>query len=523
MKKATKNKRFYLLLFTLIISVVVITISCNKLNLQPLDRVTTDTYYKTAADFDGAIFASYSSIQDFWGTSTETLGEFGEFWKLTMVISDDAAADSLRADGRALDLDRLQIRASDVPYAALYTQVYEGILRANLVIENAPKATELTDGQKTKFIAEAKFLRGFFHFVAFQFWGTPPLALEVKKELTDLASPNSTREQLFAAVISDFKDAYAGLPDTWDDANLGRATKWTAKAFEGKVDVFKEDWDAAIIAFEDVKTNGHYALMPTYEDAFDFQQENKQESIFEIQFGGPFSDDNLWVFDDTHSEAFKASQGIARVWYFDPTGPGRLGADAPGGHLGFFIPTKNLVNEFEAGDARLQTSIYKTGDMFYTIDGSSIAALPYDSSWSSSNYSIKKYGGLTNAKKADYSPNGQAQFNNERWYRYAEMLLLYAEALIKKGRTAEALDIINNQIRKRAGLGATTIADPVKAMQHEKRMELAFEPHRYFDIVRWGLGPQVFGSRWNDKYKVFPFPQSEIDRSAGKLKQNTGY
>ena len=143
--------------------------------------------------------------------------------------------------------------------------------------------------------------------------------------------------------------------------------------------------------------------------------------------------------------------------------------------------------------------------------------------WSSSNYSIKKYGGLTNAKKADYSPNGQAQFNNERWYRYAEMLLLYAEALIKKGRTAEALEIINNQIRKRAGLGATTIADPVKAMQHEKRMELAFEPHRYFDIVRWGLGPQVFGSRWNDKYKVFPFPQSEIDRSAGKLKQNTGY
>jgi starch-binding outer membrane protein, SusD/RagB family len=523
MKKVIKNKRIYLFAVALIISAVLITISCNKLDLQPLDRVTTSTFYKTAADFDGAIFASYSSIQDFWGTSTETLGEFGEFWKLTLVVTDDAAADSLRADGKSLDLDRLLIRAPDVPYAALYTQVYEGILRANLVIENAAKENQLTAAQKTKFTAEAKFLRAFFHFLALQVWGTPPLALEVKKDLNDLALPNATKDDLYKAILADLKAAYTDLPGTWDDANLGRATKWTARAFEGKVNVFKEDWDAAIVAFQDVRANGPYALMPDYEDAFDFQKENGKESIFEVQFGGPFSDDNLWVFDDTHSEAFKASQGIARVWYFDPNGSGQLGTDAPGGHLGFFVPTKNLVDEFEPGDKRLFTSIYKAGDTYYTIDGSSIAVLPYDPTWSATRYSVKKYGGQRNAKPADYSPNGQAQFNNERWYRYAEMLLLYAEALIRKGRNAEALVIINGQIRARAGLGATTIADPLKAMQHEKRMEMAFEPHRWFDIVRWGLGPQIFGSRWNDKFKVFPFPQSEIDRSAGKLKQNTGY
>jgi starch-binding outer membrane protein, SusD/RagB family len=522
MKKVIKNKRIYLFAVTLIISVI-IAISCNKLDLQPLDRVTTDTYYKTAADFDGAIFASYSSIQDFWGTSTETLGEFGEFWKLTMVVTDDAAADSNRADSRAIDLDKLQIRASDVPYAALYTQVYEGILRANLVIENAPKASALTADEKKKFIAEAKFLRGFFHFLALEVWGTPPLALEVKKDLNSLAIPNATKAALFTAIIADFKDAYAGLPAKWDDANLGRATKWAARAFEGKVNVWKEDWDAAIAAFEDVKTNGTYSLMADYEDVFDFQKENNAESIFEVQFGGPFSDDNLWVFDDTHSEAFKASQGIARVWYFDPNGAGALGTDAPGGHLGYFVPTKNLVDEFEAGDKRLFTSVYKAGDTYYTIDGSSIATLPYDPTWSATRYSIKKYGGIRNAKPADYSPNGQAQFNNERWFRYAEMLLLYAEALIKKGRNPEALAIINTSIRARAGLGATTIADPLKALQHEKRMEMAFEPHRWFDITRWGLGPQIFGARWNEKYKVFPFPQSEIDRSKGLLKQNTGY
>lgn len=519
------KKLFYIKATVLTIATVfLIQLSCNKLDLQPLDRVTTDTYYKTVADFDGATFAAYSSIQDFWGTSTETLGEMGEFWKISMAITDDAAADSLRADGPAMDADRLLIRASDKPYAAMYTQVYEGILRANLVIENAAKENELTDEQKTQFTAEAKFLRAFFHFLALQLWGTPPLVTEVKTDLNNIASPNATKDELFTAILSDLQAAYTGLPDAWDDANLGRATKWTARAFEGKVNVWKEDWDAAITAFEDVKANGSYQLMPTYEDAFDFQKENAAESIFEVQFGGPFSDDNLWVFDDTHSEAFKASQGTSRVWYFDPTGAGSPGKpEAPGGHLGWYVPTQNLVDEFEPGDPRLFSSVYKEGDTYYTIDGTAIAVLPYDPAWSVTGYSIKKYGGERNAKTADYSPNGQAQFNNERWYRYAEMLLLYAEALIQKGRAGEALDIINNQIRKRVGLGATTIADPMKALMHEKRVEMAFEPHRWFDIVRWGIGPQIFGSRWNERFVVFPFPQSEIDRSRGLIKQNTGY
>ncbi len=518
MKKFIQSKKFYLSAFTLVTVVVIIVVSCNKLDLQPLDRVTTDTYYKTSEDFDGAIFAAYSSIQDFWGTSTETLGELGEFWKLSLVITDDVAADPLRAwDGVTLDVDRLLIRASDIPYAAMYTQVYEGILRANLVIENAAAENELTEEQKTQFTAEAKFLRAFFHFLALQLWGTPPLVTEVKKDLNNLASPNATKEELYAAILSDLQAAYSGLPDSWDDANLGRATRWTARAFEGKVNVWKEDWDASITAFEDVIQNGPYQLMPNYEDAFDFQKENNVESIFEVQYGGPFSDDNIWVFDDTHSEAFKASQGTSRVWYWDPSDP------APGGHLGWFVPTQNLVDEFEPGDPRLSSSVYKEGDTFYTIDGTAIAVLPYDSAWSSTHYSIKKYGGERNAKPADYSPNGQAQFNNERWYRYAEMLLLYAEALIRKGRSSDALAIINGQIRTRIGLGPTPIADPMKALQHEKRVEMAFEPHRWFDIVRWGLGPEIFGSKWNDKFVVFPFPQSEIDRSAGLLQQNPGY
>jgi hypothetical protein len=262
--------------------------------------------------------------------------------------------------------------------------------------------------------------------------------------------------------------------------------------------------------------NGNTNKIDNYEDAFDFKKENGQESIFEVQYGGPFSDDNLWVFDDTHSEAFKASQGTGRVWYWNASGDG----GAPGGGLGWYVPTKNLVDEFEAGDPRLVASLYKAGDTYYN-KGEGTA--PYSAAWSSTGYSIRKYFGPRNAIGAAYSANGQAGFNNERYFRYAEMLLLYAEALIEAGRTADGLGIINTEIRARVGLAPTTIVDPKAALRHEKRVEMAFEMHRWFDITRWGIGAQVFGASWNDKYNVFPFPQSEITRSAGKLIQNVGY
>jgi hypothetical protein len=151
---------------------------------------------------------------------------------------------------------------------------------------------------------------------------------------------------------------------------------------------------------------------------------------------------------------------------------------------------------------------------------------PFNPQWSSTGYVSKKYGGQRNVSGADFSTNNQSTFNNERIFRYSELKLLYAEALIEKGRTAEAATQIND-IRDRAGLpdlaGGANLTD---AMRQEKRIELAFEPHRWFDIVRWGLGPTLFPTSWQDKYVVYPIPQTEIDRtrgSANEIKQNTGY
>jgi hypothetical protein len=499
--------------------------SCNNLDLVPLDKLPANSYYKTSAEFDGAMFAAYSSIQDFWGTSTETLSEFGEYWKITVTVTDDAKAEP-GSDTKSKNADNLNINAGDIPFAAIYTQIYEGIFRCNTVLEHLALKTELTDAQKSQFEGEAKFLRAFFHFEALKLWGTPPLVLVTAKSLNDLAVPNATKDQLFVQILADLNDAFAKLPAAWDAGNTGRATMWAAKAYIGKVNMWKNDMDGAITAFEAVIGSNKYKLLNTgnpakdLEDVFAVDNENNAESIFEIQFGGPHSDDNIWVFDDTHSESFKASQGTGRSWFWD-AGNFNAKEQAPGGKLGYWTPTQDLVNAFEPGDARLNSFIWRTGDTYY-VWNSGIVTLPYNPAWSSTGYNVKKYAGKRNVIAGAFSGNNQGNFNNERIYRFAEMKLLYAEALIAKGRSAEATIQVND-IRNRAGLanlGIATLADVI----HERRVELCFEPHRWFDITRMGLGPALFGAAWKDKYKVYPIPQSEIDRTHGLIKQtDPGY
>ena len=500
-------------LVLLILSVFLLTASCNNLDLEPLDRVTESTFYKTKADFDGAIFASYSSIQKFWGQSSETLSESGEYWKLSLTTTDDVAADDVTSDGKSRNLDNLLFDPFAVPFQSLYSMIYEGIYRANLVLEKLQGDNELTDDEKAQLNGEAKFLRAWFHFQALKMWGTPPLAMKVNRDLNDLAQPNATQEELYGQILTDFAEAGAALPEAWDGNNTGRATAWAAKAYIGKVNVWKEDYPAAITAFEDVIQNGPYMLLDSYEDVFAYDNENNAESIFEIQFGGPFSDDNLWVFDDIHSEAFKASQGIARTNLLD------AGNGAPGGKNGWFAPTQDLLDAYEEGDARRPLTIYEEGDMYYTTNP--YEAIPYDPAWSSTGLTPAKYRGARNVVPDNHAPHGQADFDNERWFRFAELKLLYAEALIDQGQEADALVQIND-IRARAGL-APAVGDATAALRQEKRIELALEPHRWFDITRWGIGAQIFGDRWNDRLNLFPFPQSEIDRSRGLLKQNEGY
>jgi starch-binding outer membrane protein, SusD/RagB family len=512
-----------IVLTTLVVSIIIS--ACNKLNLTPLDKTTAATFYKTTADFDAAIFAAYSSMQDMWVVNGETGrggGDgWGAFWAISMAPTDDVKINSLASTNgsgmlnEARKLDNMDFNTTNSHIYTLYSQVYEGIARANLVLENVNNGSNsLTDDEKTKFTAEAKFIRGFFHFIAAQIWKTAPLVTETPKSTEGLTYSNSDPAALLAACAADFKDASDGLPSSWDAANTGRATKWCAKAFQGKVHVWEQKWNEAVDAFEQAEANGSYQLLPDYEDAFAYAKENSNESVFEVQYGGPYSDDNGWVYDDNHSESFKASQGIARNWFFYTNDA--FGSGGGSNSLKWYVPTQSLKTEFESepGDNRLAASLYYIPGEDYTSFAYSGPAqsLVFDPASSETGLAIKKYFGSKNVDPNEYKQN--VQFNNERFFRFSEVLLLHAEALINggtpKGQSAyQTAASCVNATRQRAGLtavGSVTLAQ----LQSEKRKELAFEPARYFDMIRWNIGGA----------KILPFPQAEIDRNQGSLVQN---
>jgi len=306
------------------------------------------------------------------------------------------------------------------------------------------------------------------------------------------------------------------LPASWDDANTGRATKWTARAYEGKVNVWMKKWDDAIVAFEDVEKNAGYDLEADYENIFAVTNENNKESVFEVQFGGPYSDDNSWILDDNGNEDFKSTQGNARPWFFV--------ARTDAGAQRWFVPTKKLKDLFdeEPGDKRLDAALYYKEGEDYTVyvSGSNVvtpgvftAVLPPNpNSISPTGLAIKKYLGSKNTDVAYYRQG--VSFNNERFFRYPELLLLHAEALLsggapKGGSVYQTADACVNKTRERAGLPPLTGVTMVQ-LQKEKQKELCFEPARYFDMIRWNIGGA----------KIFPFPQDEIDRNHGGLVQN---
>ena len=461
-------------------------------------------------------------MQDFYAINSATSfgghGGAGSFWVLSTLASDDAEFNTANGntESEIQDVEAINLKANNRFIFTVYAEAYEGINRANIVLEAVDNGiNNLTDGEKKAIVAEAKFLRGFFHFLAAQLWKTAPIVTETAKSL-QATFKNSDPTALLQASLDDFKVAAADLPSSWGAANTGRATKWAARAYEGKVNVWMQKWSEAVDAFEDVEKNSGLDLLPDYEDVFAQANENNQESVFEVQFGGPYSDDNSWILDDNGNEDFKATQGTSRLEFFV--------ARANAGARRWFVPTQKLKDLFdeEAGDKRLDAALYHIEGEDYTVyntGGNSISegvftkALPPDAnSQSSTGLAIKKYLGSKNTD-VSYYRNG-VSFNNERFFRYSELLLLHAEALLNGGApkgisTFQTADACINATRSRAGLSdlsGATILD----LQKEKQKELCFEPARYFDMIRWNIGGA----------KIYPFPQAEIDRNGGSLVQN---
>jgi len=208
-----------------------------------------------------------------------------------------------------------------------------------------------------------------------------------------------------------------------------------------------------------------------------------------------------------------------RAWWQD------AGRGAPGGGLGINAPTTQLIEAFEDGDTRKAATIYTDGDTYYAAG----VEATYSADWAPNGATMRKYRGLNVAKMNPV--NFAIDYNNERILRFADVILMYAEALAFSNGDAMTIVNLMNEVRLRGCPTCTPIAmgdDLVAALQQERRVEFAFEGHRLFDLVRWNIAAEVFADQgitfktWGtrgDFPAIFPLPQSEIDRGGGTLSQ----
>lgn len=481
-------------LFTLV-GMMTIQSGCNKdfLEVDPQGQQPSEQFWQSEADATKAVNAMYGNLREWKQVAFAPMA-------IESLPSDDTEKGSDPSDASFMNtFDNFTATSTQGQLQDFWTGQYQEINLANQVLDNIP-AIEMDPALKARYIAEAKFLRAYAYFRLVRAFGGVPLRLSVPKDATEYNIPRNTKEEVYAAVEKDLTDAAAVLPQTYGPADVGRATKGAALALHAKVSMYQAKWQQVYDLTKSVMGLG-YSLFPNYEQQFRIANENNQESVFEIQ--AQYVPGNCGVSNSQYSEI----QGVRGV---------------PGGGWGFNVPTQDLANAYEAGDPRRDATILFKGET--TPQGELIPT-----SVPNPMYNQKSYVPFNTYPGECSSGSGQ----NIRVIRYADVLLMHAEAANELGKPQEALTALN-AVRARARGGnagvlpnvTTTAKDDLRnAIWRERRVELAMENDRFFDLVRQGRAAQVLGTKGfvAGRNEVWPIPQNEIDLSAGVLVQNPGY
>lgn len=470
--------------------------------------VTAQDYLQSEADYRTMEVSVYTPLQ--WLNQVVPIGD---------IASDNAVAGGESAsDVLALQqIDDFTLTPVNSTLSDIWQSAYEGINRANYMTQY--KAANL-EGKlidftgKDALYGEVYFLRAYYYFTLVKMFGDVPFFADKRLSLSDSKTFKKTpRASIYKQIETDLTNAMAVLPIV--QQQKGRITKFAAEALLGKVLLYQNKYDAAAPVLQDIISAGLYSLVPNFASIFLVGGENGNESVFEIQYsntspyynwGGVTRGQGNYAVQQC---GIRALNGTAAMPY------------APGWSTN--LPTQNLAVAYQAGDQRkgvtvLDIAAYKANNPSFNI---TYQDAPY------------KNTGLYNQK---YLPikgetSGQVELNydnNQRIIRYADVLLMAAEAYEKSTAMDESkAQLYLNMVRSRAfGDNLHNILNTGDALYNsildERRLELAMEGERFFDLVRTGKAASVLGASFKaGKNELFPIPQSEIDISG--LTQNTGY
>ncbi|QNK63627.1 RagB/SusD family nutrient uptake outer membrane protein [Pedobacter sp. PAMC26386] len=425
----------------------------NYLTVEPETNQNGANYYKNKDQFIKAVNGAYAPLQALFNKS---------FWEMAEMRSDNTSYQLNNEDHSGILLQELdefkEISMNDEVQEFLQSN-YTGIGRCNIILSRLPKAKIDDPKAVDQIIGQASFLRAYYYFNLVRMFGNVPLVLAEVSSKDDAFKINQRKPvaDIYASIITDATAAINTLTEVYtEDNSKGRATKGAARTLLADIYLTTKKYDLAIQQLRPLLTSV-YQLNANYADNFDVKKKNGPESIFEIQYmEGPNGLHSVladrfapWDSPDGLITGFPINHDLFNGWN---------------------IPTRDFLEAYETGDLRRAVSV---GENF--ISEQTGEMVPY----------VKKY----NSPHAVREISG----NNFPVYRYANVLLMLAECLNETGASGEALQYLN-QVRNRAGLPTfnnTNQTDLRKAIIQERRMELAFENQRWFDLLRTGTAVEV--------------------------------
>ena len=465
---------------------------------QP-DTINTGNYPKTGEELITLVNGAYQPLQR------------PKLYNMRMWTSDIFAGNSIVGAGGGDDglettqLSNFVTSTDNQGVLDLWRGPWPGILSSNIIIKTAPELN-IDETIKNRCLGQAYFLRAHYYFILVRFFGDVPLVTEPQDVNGDLYPARAPKTEIYKLIISDLEKAIQFLPtkQQYGDSDKGRASKGAAIGALAKVYLTLGQWQKVVDLTTQLEGMG-YTLNTDYSDNFNINKENSVESLFEVQYAS----DGGYDFWSNENQA---------SWTSTFMGP--RGANFVGGGWGWNQPTQEFVNSYETGDKRKEKTIFYEGCPDY--DGKE-----YKANYSLTGYNVKKFlVPLSAFPSYDNSPL------NFPIMRYSEVLLMKAEALNELGQTSLAI-VPLNLVRGRAGLAAVTSGLSQTAFRdkvlHERRMELAFEGQRWFDLIRvndgqYGLNflHSIGKNNASTKHLLLPIPQIERDRNPN-LTQNPGY
>lgn len=499
------------------LSVMLLFYSCNEsfLNLNPESSSTEASFYKTEDHFNQAINAAYASMRTIINIGY-IVGEMrSDNTHYTRNNNERMDSNSFRED-----VANFLVTSQNYTVSELWSGCYNTIAQANTILARLD-ATDLSDTFKNRIIGQAKFMRAWAYFELVQCYARIPIQLTEVKTADQAFPVQSTPEEVYAVIIDDVKDAIDKL-ETVEFPQDGSATKGAAKMLYAYVLMTKPspDYSTAESQLDDVINKMGYDLLPHYADVFDTSKKNSVEHIFSVQYQmGNQGQESNWLY--LFMPRTKEGELITGVEFSNTTSTG-----------GWNVPTQAMIDSYEPNDLRLDPSV---AIAVGTIENDALVVAnvfkvgdPRINNYETALPFVNKYRHThTNIFNTD---------DNWPVYRYSDALLLMAECLVDQNRGAEAVPFVN-RVRTRAGLPSVSVVT-ADVVANERKHELAFENHRWFDLVRTGkaidvmtadgayiksIDKDVSSRAYNVKKEnlILPIPYREL-RINKNLTQNPG-